>query len=221
MRSLVFVVTTLLLLPAAMHGQSLMRMYRMVYSIGGSYSSGTTNTDLKLPSGTVGSDYEHETVQLATRNGYFVSRNFVLGMEFNWQQGRGETRPNPNPGSNRAIQFDRELFVGPLFRWYQPMTVRWFIYPEVSLGYQHFLGEYEESSSTNITLPATTTARGFGLNAGVGLGYFLSRNVVLDATVRYSRRWLTGEFQVPGQADFDVEISGGAVELLFGIQFMY
>lgn len=221
MRSLVILVTTLLMLPAAMQGQSLMRLYRMVYSIGGFYSSGSTNTDLKMPSGTVGNDFEHETVQLATRNGYFVSRNFVIGLEFNWQQARGETRPDPNPGSNRAIQFDRDLFVGPLFRWYQPLTVRWFVYPEISLGYQHYLGEFEESSSSFSTLPATTTARGFGLNAGVGIGYFLSRNVVLDGTLRYSHHWLTGDYTVPGQPDFDVDISGGAVDVLFGIQFMY
>jgi hypothetical protein len=221
MRIPVILVVILLFVPAAMQGQSLMRLYRMMYSVSGSYSSGQTDTDLKYTAGPAGSEYDHETIMLSTRNGYFVSRSVVLGFEFDWQQGKGEVRPRPNPTNARYRQFDRDFFFGPLFRWYQPMSVRWFVYPEVSVGYHHYLGEFEESSSSLTTLQTTTYARGVGINAGAGLGYFLSRNLVLDATIRYSHRWLGGGYQVPGQPDVDVEISGGEIGLLLGLQFIY
>lgn len=200
--------------------QGMMRMYRTMYSISGSYSSGNTTTDIKGPAGTIGSELSHEAVRLATRNGYFISRNLALGFEFNWEQGRSDSRPDPNPTSYRFKQFDRHLFVGPLLRYYQPLSVRWFTFPELSVGYRHYMGEMEENSSMLSTLPATTYARGVGINAGAGIGYYLSRNIVLDATLRYSYNWLSGSYQIPGQQDLDINMQGGEIGILFGLQLL-
>lgn len=221
MRSLAILVAAILLLPLAAPGQSLMRLYRMAYSIGGSYSNGSTDTELKTVGGTSRSEIRQETVRLSMRNAYFVTRNAALGLELSWEQGRGESRPEPNPINYREIVFDRTLYAGPLFRWYQPITFRWFLSPEVSVGYLHYLGEYEESSAVTSVLPATTSARGVGLRAGAGIGYFLTRNVVVDLSIRYSHGWVSGEYQVPGQADLDIDISGGEIGGLFGFQFLF
>ena len=220
MKRLILAAIVLLLLPVVSSGQGMMRLYRVMYSVSGSYSSGRTDTDLKFPVATAGSEFSHETVQIATRNGAFVSRNLLLGVEFDWRSSWGESKPAPNPSNQRIRQFDRELFLGPLVRWYQPMSVRWFVYPELAVGYQHALGEYEETSSTTSTLPATTSVRGVGLSAGAGLGYFLTRNIVLDATVRYSHRWLQGSYYVAGQPDVDAEITGGSINLIVGLQLL-
>ena len=221
MRSLVILAAAILLLPLASPAQSLMRLYRMAYSISGSYSNGSNDTELKFATGVSKNEYRHETVRLSMRNAYFLTRNAALGLEFSWEQGRGESRPEPNPTNYREIVFDRTLYAGPLFRWYQPVTFRWFLYPEVSVGYLHYLGEYEESSAVTSTLPATTSARGVGVRAGAGIGYFLSRNVVVDLSIRYSHGWVDGHYQIPGEADQDIEISGGEIGGLFGFQFLF
>lgn len=220
MKRLVFAAVALLLFPAVSSGQGMMRLYRAMYSVSGSYSSGRTDTDLKFPAATAGTEFSYESIQLATRSGAFVTRSLLIGVEFDWYSRRGEIKPSPNPSNQRARQFDRELFLGPLLRWYQPMTVRWFVYPEVAVGYQHALGEFEESNVMSSTLPATTTASGVGVFAGAGLGYFLTRNLVLDATLRYSHRWLEGSHEVAGQPDIDAEISGGDVSVLVGFQLL-
>lgn len=220
MRTVFFLAISFIILPSVLTGQSMMRMYRTMYSISGSYSSGHTNTDIKAPNGTIGADMDHETIRLSTRNGYFVARNVAVGFELNWDQQRNETTPQPNPTNYRVKQFDRNFFVGPLLRWCQPVSVRWFMYPEVSLGYRHYLGESEESGLALSTMPVTTSARGLGINVGAGIGYFLSRNIVLDATLRYSYNWLTGRYEVPGQPDIDAEIQGGEIGILFGLQLM-
>ncbi len=220
MKTVIFLSLSLLCLPAALGAQSMMRMYRMMYSISGSYTSGSNGTDIKFGTGTSGADMDYETVRIASRNGYFVSRNVLLGLELSWDQTRGENNPQPNPSNYRFKQFERQLFIGPLFRWYQPMSVRWFVYPEIAAGYRHYLGETEESGSMITTLPETTTARGVGVNAGLGIGYFVSRNVVLDATVRYSHHWLNGSYEIPGQPDIDAEITGGEIGILFGLQLL-
>ncbi len=220
MRAAAFILSILFLLPGSLSAQGMMRMYRMMYSVSGSFSSGQNDTDIKGVGAPSGTEFDYETVRIATRNGYFVSRNVVLGLELSWDQTRGESRPKPNPRNERYKQYERSLFVGPLLRWYQPLSVRWFAYPEVSLGYRHYLGESEASSSTVTTLPVTTTARGFGINAGAGLGYFLSRNVVLDASLRYSYGWLSGSYQTSGQPDLDVDMKGSEIGILFGLQLL-
>ena len=220
MKSLVFAFLAIFLLPLSSPGQGMMRLYRMMYSVGGSYSTGSTDTDLKYPGAAAGTQFDHETAELSLRGGAFVTRNLVLCIEFDWQSSWGESRPQPNPSNLRVKQFDRELFLGPMLRWYIPMTVRWFVYPEASVGYHHYLGEYQESSSSISTLPATTSARGVGVHAGLGAGYFLTRNIVLDATVRYGHRWLNGSYEVSGQPDIDAEIRGGDIGLLVGFQLL-
>jgi opacity protein-like surface antigen len=220
MKTVIFLAFSLLCLPAALGAQSMMRMYRMMYSISGSYASGSSGTDIKFEDGTSGTDIDHETVRIASRNGYFVSRNVAMGLELSWEQTRGESNPTPNTANYRFEQFERHLFIGPLFRWYLPMTVRWFLYPEIAAGYRHYLGESEVSSSSITPLPVTTTARGVGVNAGLGVGYFLSRNVALDVTARYSHHWLSGSYERPGQPDIDAEITGGEIGILFGLQLL-
>ncbi|MDT8324270.1 MAG: outer membrane beta-barrel protein [Bacteroidota bacterium] len=207
-------------LPAPAEAQGLMRLYRMAYGISGYYGNGGHSTDIAFPGATTGSDMEHEYIRLTTRNGYFVSRNFLLGVEFNWDQAGGELRPDPNPDGYRLETYERRIFIGPLLRWYQPMTPRWFLYPEFSFGYTHYLEESEEFSLTANALPTTTTARGFGVNAGAGIGYFLTRHVVFDAALRYMHAWRSGEYEVPASPDREVDMTEHDIQLFFGFQLL-
>ncbi len=210
----------LLTLPALSQAQGTMRFYRMAYSIGGFYSNGGHSTDIAFPAGGSGSDVETETIRLATRNGYFVTRNFLLGVELNWEQGSSESRPDPNPNGERVESYARRMFIGPLLRWYQMMTPRWFLAPEISFGYSHYLGESEAYSLMTTDLPVSTTARGFGVNAGAGIGYFLSRHVVFDAALRYMHAWRSGEYEVPASPDRDVDMTEHDIQLFFGFQLL-
>ncbi len=219
MRTAFILALTLFIFPAMLSAQGMMRMYRSMYSVSGSYSSGNSATNIRSV-GSIDAEQSHEFVRLSTRNGYFISRNVALGFEFFWDQGKTETRPDPNPTSYRYKQFDRDLFIGPLLRVYQPLSVRWFTYPELSVGYRHYLGEMEENSSLLNTLPTTIAARGIGINAGAGIGYYISRNIVLDATLRYSYNWLRGSYQIPGQQDLNVDMQGGEIGILFGLQLL-
>ncbi|MBE0644065.1 MAG: outer membrane beta-barrel protein [Bacteroidetes bacterium] len=220
MKAVIFLASAIVLLSGSLSAQGMLRMYRMMYSVGGSFSSGQNDLDIKGTTGSTGSELDHETVRLSTRNGYFISRNVVFGFEFTWDQTRGESRPKPNPTNARYKNYDRNLFVGPLLRWYLPLSMRWFTYPEISVGYRHYLGESEASSSTVSTLPVTISARGFGANAGLGLGYFISRNVVLDASLRYSYNWHTGSYEIPGQPDLDVDFHGSEIGILLGLELL-
>jgi hypothetical protein len=220
MRTAAFLILLLVAVPALTQAQGLMRFYRMAYGISGFYSNGSSTLDIGFPAGTTGSEVNQESIRLSTRLGHFFSRNFVMGIEFNWEQGSSEVLPDPNPIGYRLETYDRRLFLGPLFRWYQPMTHRWFLYPEVSVGYSHYLGETQENSLTANVLPSTTTARGIAVNAGAGVGYFLTRNVVFDASLRYMRAWRTGEYEVPGQPDVDVDITEYDIQLYFGLQLL-
>lgn len=209
-----------MLLPASLSAQSLMRMYRMSYSISGMYATGGTKTDVAFTNGTTGTALDYERVRLSTRNGYFISRNVMFGAELTWNYRRDDSRPRPNANNYKYTESQRDIFVGPLIRWYQPVSMRWFVAPELSVGYRHYLGEVEESSMNFAPLQSTNSAQGFGLNGGIGVGYFLSRHLVLDVAVRYSHHWLSGSHEIPGQPDFDLDHSGGEVGMLLGFQLL-
>lgn len=220
MRLAAFLAVLLLTLPALTQAQGMMRFYRMAYSISGYYSTGGHSTDIDFPAGTSGSDMDRERIRLATRNGFFVSRNFLLGVEFNWDHASGDLQPDPNPDGARLETYERRIFIGPLLRWYQPMTPRWFIAPEFSIGYTHFLEERENYSLNMTNLPETTSSRGFGLNAGAGIGYFLTRHLVFDAALRYTHAWRSGTYEVPASPDRDVEMTEHDIQLFFGFQLL-
>ncbi|MCB2203829.1 outer membrane beta-barrel protein [bacterium] len=220
MRTAACIALLLLSLPAFAQSQGMMRFYRMAYSVSGFYSNGGSNTDISQQVGKSGSEWDSEQIQLSTRNGYFAARSFLVGVELNWRQNSGELRPSPNPDAYRMESHERRLFIGPLFRWYQLLTHRWYLYPEVSVGYSHYYGETEESSRTLTQLPASTSARGVAVHAGAGIGYFMTRHLVFDASLRYMRAWRTGEYEVPALPDRDVTMDEYDIELLFGFQVM-
>ncbi len=220
MRTAACLALLLFAFPALSQSQGMMRFYRMAYGISGYYSNGSTSTTIAFPAAVSGTDMDHEVIRLATRNGYFVTRNFMIGVEFNWEQGSGELRPDPNPDGYRMESYERRLFLGPIFRYYQSMTHRWFLYPEVSFGYSHYLAESEESSLTITTLPSTITGRGFAVHAGAGVGYFLTRHVIFDVSLRYMRAWRDGEYEVPASPDRDIDMDEYDIQLLFGFQLL-
>ena len=47
MRAAAFILSILFLLPGSLSAQGMMRMYRMMYSVSGSFSSGQNDTDIK------------------------------------------------------------------------------------------------------------------------------------------------------------------------------
>lgn len=208
-------------LTAFASAQGMMRFYRMSYGVSGWYSNGSADLDISQSgSRTPLTDIDREHLWISTRNGFFIARNLLLGVEFNWTQSSSTGRPEPNPTGFRSEVFERRLFFGPLLRWYQPMSVRWFVYPEISAGYSHFLHEQEETDIINITLPATISARGFALHAGAGMGYFLTRHVVFDATLRYMHAWRDGDYEVPGLQDRDTDMTEYDIQLLLGFQIL-
>lgn len=219
MRTAIFLIACLLL-PAALGAQNMMRMYRMSYSVSGMYASGASTTDIAFTGGTTGTKVDNESVRLSTRNGYFISRNVVFGAEVSWQSERDESQPRPNPANYRYTEAQRDIFIGPLIRWYQPVSMRWFVAPELSVGYRHYRGTAEESGVNIDPLQRSNNAHGVGLNGGIGMGYFLSRHLVLDIAVRYSHHWLSGSHEIPGQPDFDLDRSGGEIGILLGFQLL-
>jgi opacity protein-like surface antigen len=214
----VAILALFIFLPTIAMSQGLMRFYRMTYGISGFYQTGSSNTDIDFTTGTAGTEVKRDVVRIASRNGFFLSRNFVMGVEFNWEQTTGDSRPVPNLIGYRSESFERRLFLGPLIRLYQPMSMRWFLYPEISFGYSQYLSETEESSIEVNNLPQTVTARGFAFHAGAGFGYLLTRNIVFDISARYMRAWRFGEYDVPGSLDVNVNMKEYDVQLLVGFQ---
>lgn len=219
MRTAVFF-ALLFFLPVITSSQGFMRFYRMTYGISGLYLSGSTDTDIDFSNGSDGMITDREVFRLATRSGFFVHRQFVIGAELGWEQVLSESSPDPNPGGNTVEGFERRVFIGPLFRWYQPVTMRWFLYPELSLGYSHLVSETEQSGIQMRNIQQTVTARGFALNAGAGFGYLVSRNLVFDISARYMRAWRDGEYEVPGSPDVDVDMTEWDLQLLVGLQLL-
>jgi hypothetical protein len=202
-------------------GQSMMRMYRSVYSVAGFYSNGRNSVDIDQGAGIRAMGIsDHEKVRLSSRNGYFLYRHLAFGGEISWEQESMHQRPDPNPLNFRAQSRDRRLFIGPWVRWYVPASVRWYTALEMSAGYVHARGEQDESTSAYILPRSSTSANGFGLNAGFSMGYFLSRGVALDATMRYSAGWLEGVHAVAGSPDRDLSMEYHEFVLLLGVQFM-
>jgi len=201
--------------------QGMMRFYRTAYGVSTWYSNGSADLDISQSGVSAPlTDIERESVHIATRNGYFVTRNLLLGIEFSWMQSSSTGRPDPNPTGFRSELFERRLFIGPLLRWYQPMNVRLFVYPELSVGYSHYLHEKEETDIVNITLPASISARGVAVHAGAGMGYFLTRHVIFDATLRFMHAWRDGDYEVPGLQDRDVDMTEYDIQLLLGFQLL-
>lgn len=201
--------------------QGMMRFYRTSFGVSGWYSIGGSDLDISQSgSGTQLTDIDRETLHISSRNGFFFTRNLLLGAELTWSQRISTGRPEPNPTGFRSEVFERRLFIGPLLRWYQPMNVRWFVYPELSVGYSHYLHEQEETDIINFNLPATTSARGVAVHGGAGMGYFLTRHVVFDATLRYMHAWRDGEYEVPGMQDRDVDMTEYDIQLLLGLQIL-
>jgi len=219
MRSAVLL-ALLLLMPAISSSQGFMRFYRMTYGLSGFYLTGSSDTDIDFVTGREGAVMDRDVFRVSSRNGFFVTRNFVIGAEVNWEQVLEDSRPDPNPGGNSVEGFERRVFIGPLFRLYQMMTMRWYLYPEVSLGYTHFVSEIQETGLNLGNLPRTITARGFAVNAGAGFGYLLTRNVIFDVSARYMRAWRDGEYEVPGTADVDVDMTEWDLQLLVGFQLL-
>jgi len=202
-------------------GQSMVRMYRSLYSIAGYYGSGHSSATIDQGAGSqIGGTSESDVLRFSTRDGYFLYRNLALGGEFSWDHQTSSYKPDPNPINYRSQSRDRRLFIGPWVRWYVPTSVRWYAALEFSAGYVHMLGEKEESTSSYILPRTTTTANGYGLNAGVGMGYFLSRGIALDFTARYGAGWLNGTYMTPGNADRGVELDYGEATFLLGVQLL-
>jgi opacity protein-like surface antigen len=222
MRTLAFLTLLFVCFSTVLPAQRMMRYYRMAYSVSGFYSTGSAETNIAQysGSGTFGTNTDRETFRLSTRDGYFFSRNLLIGVDLTWEQTSSEARPNPNPIGARTEAFERRLFLGPLIRWYQPMNMRWFIYPEVSFGYSHYSSDIEETDVTSGALPVSTTARGIALHAGAGIGYFLTRYVVFDAGVRYMRAWREGVYEIPSLPDRDMDMNEYDVQLLIGFQLL-
>ena len=222
MRALAILALVFVCFTTAAQAQSLMRYYRMAYGLSGSWSTGSAQTDITQTSGTgtFGTDVDRETFRVSTRNGHFFTRNLLIGLDVTWEQTSTEARPTPNPAGARTEMFERRLFIGPLIRWYQPMNVRWFLYPELSFGYSHYGNEVEESDASSAALPVSINARGFGVHAGAGVGYFLTRHVVFDASVRYMHAWRDGTYEIPGFPDRTVDMREYDVQFLVGFQLL-
>ena len=220
----VVVITTAVLCFLCAHiasGQSMVRMYRSIYSIAGYYGSGNSTATIDQGAGSqLGGTSDSDVLRFSTRDGYFLYRNLALGGEFSWEHQSSSYQPDPNPINYRSESRDRRLFVGPWVRWYVPTSVRWYAALEASAGYVHTLGEKEESTSSYILPKTTTSANGIGVNVGAGMGYFLSRGIALDITARYGAGWLNGKYRTPGNADLDVELDYGEVSFLLGVQLL-
>ncbi len=203
------------------YSQSMMRMYRSVYSIAGFYGNSSSASDIDQGFGVrTGGDTDNEVLRFSTRDGYFIARQLALGVEFMWEQHATSYTPDPNPINFRSQNRERRLFVGPWVRWYIPASVRWYAALELSAGYVHAFTEKEESTSSYILPRVTTSANGYGVNAGIGMGYFLSRGITLDATARYGAGWLNGDYMVPGSPDRDLDMDFGEVSFLLGVQLL-
>ncbi|MCZ7555105.1 MAG: hypothetical protein M5R41_01710 [Bacteroidia bacterium] len=204
------------------HGQSMMRMYRYTYSIAGFFQSSHSSADMDQGSGGVriGGETEREVLQFSTRNGFFVLRHLAIGGEFAWEHRSESYQPDPNPVNFRSRDYANRLFVGPWARWYIPASMRWYTALELSIGYVRQNEENEESTSVYVLPKTTSTGNGVGINAGLGMGYLLSRGMVLDLTARYGAGWLDGAVRVPGNPDRDLQWDYGELHFLLGLQLL-
>ncbi len=223
MNKLVTVFAIALILTGAqeLYSQSMMRMYRSVYSVAGYYGSSSSSMDIDQGSGVrMGGTTDSDVMRISTRDGYFILRHLALGGEFSWEHRSTSYQPDPNPINFRSRQYARRLFAGPWLRWYVPASMRWYTALELSFGYVHEAGETEESTAAYVLPRTTTSANGFGVNAGLGMGYLVGRNVTLDLTARYGAGWLSGEYHIPGNPDLSLDMDFGEISFLLGIQLL-
>jgi outer membrane protein W len=98
----------------------------------------------------------------------FKNSNFAFGF-----YGGGSALISPNSTDYYSLSG------GTKARYYIPMSKRWYIYPELGLGL---------SFNRNFNQSRTTTNFDLVLAKGVGLNYFITKNIALDVNVAFGVR---------------------------------
>lgn len=129
----------------------------------------------------------------STRNGYFLRKRFVIGLDFQLSVTNTTTSVTTGGNTLAVSSYDERLFLGPWLRYYIPISEAWAIFPEFSWG---FLTRYhrEDTSATPVPEDEEDRSSGLSFNLGFGFTYFLSRHVGFDVTGRYSRGKLRGRY---------------------------
>jgi opacity protein-like surface antigen len=125
-----------------------------------------------------------------TRNGYFLARHFVVGLDFQLSVTSTTTTARTGRDTIEFRNYEERLFIGPWLRYYFPISNAWALFPEFSWGFQNRY-RTEEVAAGGENEDRTS---GLSFNIGFGFTYFLSRNVGFDVTGRYSRGRLRGRF---------------------------
>jgi hypothetical protein len=217
MRGFVTACAILILAASVATAQPLFHRSRGVASVSGFFTSGTATETIGYTGGDVRAVTDQHMLLISGRGGYFVTPDIALGAEAFWRIDDEMTTPDPNPTYLRTSSEGRTLFLGPWVRWYYPLSVRWVMFPEMSLGYTYQVQDSEASSSSAAAHVRTLTD-GFGLNAGIGLGYFITRAFAVDLTLRYSGAWTSGRYEQIGQPDAPASVSSNGIQALLGFE---
>lgn len=153
-------------------------------------------------------DYKGFNFDISSRNGRFVLNNLSVGFDIQWRQ-----KTLDKTATSKITHTEKEKigFIGLWSRYYLNINnSAFYIFPEVSAGYAAI--KFEDSQDFQ-----TATADGFGLNAGLGAGIFLTSSVAFEITARYQFGNLTGNVEKNSDV-FDYSVNLNNFNLLFGFQ---
>jgi opacity protein-like surface antigen len=126
-----------------------------------------------------------------SRNGYFLARRFLVGLDFQLTVTSATTNARSGGQQYEISDYEERLFVGPWLRYYVPMSNAWAFFPEFSWGLQR---AYRSQQAAPNVPAEEDRSSGLSFNLGVGFTHFFTRNIAFDATGRYSRGRLRGSF---------------------------
>jgi hypothetical protein len=114
--------------------------------------------------------------------GIFIQNNLAFGLNLKFT--------NTSKTYNTFFSKEELVYFGPWARYYFKFQHNWYVYPELGISY---VGFYSETVSTIDNEALITNGSGPGINPGIGLVYFVSKNAAFTIRWNYQVNMLTGE----------------------------
>ncbi len=119
-------------------------------------------------------DSKVSAFQFNPKAGYFVTDKIAVGVEL----GFGQNKETTNPVAGKTVETDKIFAAGVFGRYYfLELGSRFKTYTEVGVGYASITGDEKVGSDPAVKDPAVN---GFGVNAGVGVNYFLTDKIAVN-----------------------------------------
>ena len=118
-------------------------------------------------------------------SGVFVKENLACGLSFRLSK---TTRTYTHFYNN-----EERMYFGPWIRYYFKFQNNWYVYPELGISYGGFYSEYTSTIDNELLL---TSGSGPGVNPGLGIVYFISKNAAFTIRWNYQANLFSGDTEV-------------------------